>query len=258
MTPDWRPLQKELKLWLAEDLALPLWWRDDDAISVTPQLEQLTALSDTLGLPVHLAVIPQGAEAELAIYMSAQPALIPVVHGWAHSNHAPQGKKKAEFHLNRPIEIILADAKAGMKRLQVLFGEDLRPVFVPPWDRIASEVTVHLPGLGFRILSTATPRKSALAAPKLKQVNTHLDPIDWRSTRGLVAPEHLIAQTVQLLRDRRVGRADNTEPFGILTHHLVHDQDIWTFTEELLQRLLEGPGIPWVAAKNPNTEGKPE
>ena len=51
MTPDWHPLQEELKLWLADELALPLWWRDDDTISVTPQLEQLTALSGTLGCP---------------------------------------------------------------------------------------------------------------------------------------------------------------------------------------------------------------
>ena len=257
MTPDWHPLQEELKLWLADELALPLWWRDDDTISVTPQLEQLTALSGTLGLPVHLAVIPQGAEAELATYMSAQPALIPVVHGWAHINHAPKGEKKAEFRLDRPIETILADANAGMKRLRELFGEDLCPIFVPPWNRIASEVAIHLPGLGFHILSTATPRKSTLAAPRLEQVNSHLDPIDWRNTRGLVAPEHLIAQTVQLLRDRRVGRADNTEPFGVLTHHLVHDQDIWIFTEELLQRLLKGPGIPWVAAKNRTQKESP-
>ena len=257
MMPDWHPLQEELKLWLAGDLALPLWWRDDDAVSVTPQLEQLTALSVKLGLPVHLAVIPRGAETDLVAYMSTWPALIPVVHGWAHRNHAPEGEKKAEFRHDRPIKIILADAEAGMKRLQEMFGEDLRPIFVPPWNRIASEVTAHLPALGYRILSTATPRKSALAAPGLEQVNTHLDPIDWRGTRGLVARKRLIALTVQLLRDRREGRADNAEPFGVLTHHLVHDQDIWTFTEELLQRLLDGPGTPWATAQISHTEGSP-
>ncbi len=248
MTPDWRPLQAELDLWCKAGLTLPLWWRDDDAISVTRQLDQLTALSDELGLPIHLAVIPQGVEAELVAYVQASPALIPVVHGWAHQNHAPQGEKKAEFRLHRPIEAITADAEAGLMRLKMLFGEHLRPMFVPPWNRIAPEVAGRLPALGYRILSTSTPRKSELAAPGLKQVNTHLDPIDWRGTRGLADPEHLVLQTVQLLQDRREGRIDNTEPFGVLTHHLVHDQDIWDFTRDLLQRLLDGPGKPWTAA----------
>ena len=69
-------------------------------------------------------------------------------------------------------------------------------------------------------------------------MNTHLDPIDWRGTRGLVAPDQLVARTVDLLRDRRLARADNAEPFGYLTHHLVHDDAIWDFTASLISRLL--------------------
>lgn len=258
MTPDWKPLQTELALWQAAGLYLPLWWRDDDAVDVTPQLETLSALSETLGLPAHLAVIPKGAQIELAEYVRAHPELIPVVHGWAHRNHAPPAEKKAEFRLHRPIDAVVTDAEAGLTRLRDIFGAQLCPIFVPPWNRIAPEIAVHLPALGYRILSTATARKTVLAAPNLEQVNTHLDPIDWHGTRSLVDPARLIAQTVLLLRDRREGRADNKEPFGMLTHHLVHDQDVWIFTQELLQRLLDGPGVPWAAAHEPMTEGKPE
>lgn len=250
MSLDWQPLQHELQHWQDARLTLPLWWRDDDAIAVTPQLEILTALSGELGLSVHLAVIPRDAEVTLAEYVSDHPALVPVVHGWAHQNHAPIGEKKSEFRLHRPIEAITADAESGMSRLQNLFGDQVRPIFVPPWNRIDPEVTVQLPKLGYRILSTATPRESPQAAPDIEQVNTHLDPIDWRGTRGLVEPEKLIEQTVQLLQDRRKGRADNAEAFGVLTHHLVHDHEIWTFTKELLHRLLDGPGVPWTAPRN--------
>ncbi|KIC41152.1 polysaccharide deacetylase [Ruegeria sp. ANG-R] len=250
MNPDWHPLQDELQRWQDAGLTLPVWWRDDDAIAVTPQLKQLTALSGELGLPVHLAVIPRDVEASLAEYVSDQSALVPVVHGWAHQNHAPVNEKKAEFRLHRPIEALIADAEAGLTRLRTLFGDQLRPVFVPPWNRIDTEVTAHLPKLGYRILSTATPRKTPDAAPGIAQVNTHLDPIDWHGTRSLVEPRKLITQTVQLLQDRRTGRADNTEAFGVLTHHLVHDQDIWMFAQDLLHRLLEGPGIPWTAPYN--------
>lgn len=247
MTPDWHALETELDLWCDLGLSLPLWWRDDDAAAPTPQLDALSALSERLGVPVHLAVIPKDATPQLADYVAQKPTLIPVVHGWAHRNHAPQGEKKSEFRLHRPLDAILADAQSGYARLEALFGQNLRPMFVPPWNRIAPEVAALLPQIGFRILSTATPRKIALAAPGLEQINTHLDPIHWRGTRGLVQPEKLIVQTTALLRDRREGRADNAEPFGVLTHHLVHNQDIWTFTEALLQKLLDGPATVWTA-----------
>ncbi|MCG6557358.1 polysaccharide deacetylase family protein [Ruegeria sp. 1NDH52C] len=245
MTPDWTPLDAELALWAAEGLTLPLWWRDDDAVTTTPQLDQLTALAEDLDLPVHLAVIPAGAETALADHVAAHPHLVPVVHGWAHQNHAPATEKKAEFRAHRPLPEILAEAGQGKARLQALFGAALRPMFVPPWNRITPEVASGLPALGFRALSTATPRRNPMAAPGLAQVNTHLDPIDWRGSRGLMSPQNLIAQTATLLADRREGRADATEPFGILTHHLVHDDEIWQFTRALLTRLLAGPSQPW-------------
>ncbi|WP_171235395.1 polysaccharide deacetylase family protein [Ruegeria sp. HKCCA6837] len=250
MTPDWHPLDTELDLWRVSGLSFPLWWRDDDAIAPTPQLDRLADLSSQLDVPLHLAVIPNGATPALAEYIADRPSLIPVVHGWAHVNHAPEGEKKAEFQLHRPLDQMVDDAKAGMARLGDLFGDDMRPMFVPPWNRIAPEIAAQLPDLGFRILSTATPRKTPFPAPGLEQINTHLDPIDWRGTRSLINPDILIKQTVDLLRDRREGRADNAEPFGILTHHLVHDQDIWTFTEALLRKLLNGPATVWVAPRN--------
>ena len=251
MTPDWSPLLAELDRWRAQDLRLPLWWRDDDAVTTTPQLTRLTELSESLDLPVHLAVIPQGADEKLAAYTVDHPNLIPVVHGFAHKNHAPQDEKKSEFRLHRPLPDIVQDAASGLQTLRTLFGDRLCPMFVPPWNRVAPEVAAQLPSLGYRVLSTATPRKQAMAAPGMEQINTHLDPIDWRGTRGLRNPDLLIAQTTTLLRDRREGRADALEPFGVLTHHLVHDPDIWAFTHDLLRHLLNGPADPWTAIHHP-------
>ncbi len=250
MTPDWHVLDQELEHWRAQGLSFPLWWRDDDAIAWTPQLERLSDLSKRLGLAVHVAVIPCDAKPDLAGYMARTPNLIPVVHGWAHKNHAPPDEKKSEFRLHRPIAQIVEDAAAGIAQFRTLFEQDFRPMFVPPWNRIAPEVAVHLPKLGYRILSTATPRPKAYAAPGLEQVNTHIDPIDWRGTRGLASPDALIRRTAFVLRDRREGRTDPSEPLGVLTHHLVHDQEIWSFTEALLQRLLGGPALIWTAPKH--------
>lgn len=243
MTPDWQPLDAELAIWRAEGRPLPIWWRDDDAISATPALTRLATLSRRLALPVHIAVVPANADASLGEAVCDTPQLIPIVHGWAHQNHAPPEEKKAEFRGHRTVSKLRAEAAKGLGRLRELVGDRLAPVFVPPWNRAAPELAAELPPLGYRALSTYGPRKAREAAPGLLQVNTHLDPIDWKGTRSLIGPDELIARVTEQLRDRREGRADAGEPYGILTHHLVHDAAIWQFTETLLDRLLDGPAF---------------
>jgi len=245
MTADWTTLDQELQTWADQDLTLPLWWRDDDAIEPTAQLDQLSTLSGKLGLPVHLAVIPQPATQALADYVRQTSQLIPVVHGLAHRSHAPQGEKKAEFGNHRPESEALEDAQAGLTRLGDLFGDRLQPMFVPPWNRISKRTVQGLADLGYRSVSTFTPRKAAKAAPGLLQINTHLDPIHWKGNRSLVPPQELLDQLAGQLKDRREGRTDNAEPYGVLTHHLVHDAAIWDFTETLITYLLAGPARPW-------------
>ncbi|MFV0512306.1 MAG: polysaccharide deacetylase family protein [Jhaorihella sp.] len=252
MTPDWSPLDAELKQWQGTGLTLPLWWRDDDAVTRTPALERLSGLAHGLDMPVHLAVIPAQADAALADAVALHRHLIPVVHGWAHVSHAPAGEKKAEFGAHRPLPAMLEETAQGLARLTGLFGDRLRPIFVPPWNRIANEVATGLPAAGYAVLSTFTPRKAPKAAPGLLQINTHLDPVAWKAGRGLIPPEALIAQVAAQLGDRRTGRTDRDEPYGILTHHLVHDEAIWAFTDALLARLLNGPAVRWTAPASPN------
>lgn len=245
MTPNWAPLDQELTRWQELGLTLPLWWRDDDAIAPSPQLDQLTRLSAQLGLPVHLAVIPRDATDALADFLQNHPNLVPVVHGWAHKNHAPPDQKKAEFGPHRPLSELKTDAKAALDHLHRLIGTDLRPMFVPPWNRITPDLLGDLPALGYRAVSTFTPRKTPEAAPGLAQINTHLDPIDWKGSRSLADPDALIAQVVRQMQDRRESRADTSEPYGILTHHLVHDDAIWQFTQQLIARLMTLCATGW-------------
>lgn len=257
MSADWRPLDAELDRWAAAGMILPLWWRDDDAIAPGPALDRLAGLAATTGLAVHLAVIPAGATTALADRVATDPWLRPVVHGRAHENHAPAGEKKAEFGAHRPVPVMLAEARQGFDRLRDLFGDRLHPMFVPPWNRIAPALVASLPKLGYRALSTFTPRVAADAAPGLVQINTHLDPIAWKSYRGLADPGALIAQLAAQLADRREGRADNGEPYGLLTHHLVHDEAIWQFAGAVLTRLVAGPAHPWTLPAPPPSPPSP-
>ena len=245
MTPDWTPLRVELELWRAEGLRLPLWWRDDDASVPTEALDRLAGLSRATGLPVHLAIVPAWTGRALADAVAEAP-FIPVVHGWAHVSHAAKEAKKAEYGPDRSPEEMAAEARNALARLAGLFGTRLAPMFVPPWNRIAPQLLPALPDAGYATLSTFTPRRSAEAAPGLAQVNTHLDPVDWRGTRSLVDADALIARTLALLEDRRAGRADATEPLGLLTHHLDHDAAIWDFTARWLDEMRRGPVDVWI------------
>lgn len=239
MQVDWSPVTNELKLWRAAGLDLPLWWRDDDAIAATPELEQLIALSMDVDVPVHLAVIPKMADAGLAARVLEADCVIPVVHGWAHENHAPISDKKAEFGAGRGD--VSDEVLRGFKRLQTLFGDQLKPMFVPPWNRIAPQHYAALTKAGYSCLSTFMPRAATNASAGLEQINTHLDPIAWRKGKALFAPDQLVSKLAKLLVDRRIGSADNNEPLGLLTHHLVHDAEVWEFTRQALLTLQSGP-----------------
>jgi hypothetical protein len=242
---NWQPLTDEFQNWRNSGLILPFWWRDDDAVTPTLQLDTLINIANDLDMPCHLAVIPKFATPALAKRLSSIPRIIPVIHGWAHENHAPKDQKKAEFGATRPIENCAADAIKSLQNLQDLFGDKLHPMFVPPWNRINPDFGQHLVAIGYDSLSTYGPRKSRLIAPNLIQINTHLDPIDWRGNRSLIAPDVLIMQTVKLMQDRRLGHADNAEPFGLLTHHLVHDDAIWAFVKQFLIIMRKGPIKPF-------------
>lgn len=234
---DWSPLRRELAAWRADGLQLKFWWRDDDAVKATPQLDQLADLSRRLGTPVHLAVVPSLAEVSLA--SAVRDHGFPVlVHGWSHANHSPPGEKAAEFGF--PRQTAESEIDQGLKRLRSLFGDTALPVFVPPWNRFSSDLLPALTVGGYRALSMFGPAKPELAWPGIEQVNTHVDPIDWHGARGLCDPGMLIERLVERLHERRAARAEG-DVLGLLTHHLVQDQKTWRFCAALLGEIMLGP-----------------
>jgi hypothetical protein len=74
------------------------------------------------------------------------------------------------------------------------------------------------------------------------QVNTHLDPIDWRG-------ERLFVGEVAAL-ERLIGLLDPDEPIGILSHHLAMDEPGWTFLDQLLGVLAAHPGALLCSARD--------
>jgi len=247
MTIDWHPLRQELSLWQEQGLSLPFWWRDDDAIEPSQRLEKLLQISGDTGLPVHLAVIPAFATAELADNLAARENAVPIVHGYAHQNHSPEGQKKSEYGPDRPENQVSSDISQGRSAMEAVFKARFAPMFVPPWNRFSPKFYPALTANGYQAVSTFTPRSEKFAAKELLQINTHLDPIDWHGSRSCHLPETLVSQTVNQLQQRRAGVIDTQEPFGLLTHHLVHDDAIWNFTRDFIETMLCGPVTFWNA-----------
>jgi hypothetical protein len=221
------------------------WWRDDDAVTVTPALERLLALRGRLQVPLSLAVIPAQAEEVLADRLAGEPEVGVLQHGFAHANQAPAGAKKVELG-HCPLSLMLAEIELGAQRLQRLFGARFRPVMVPPWNRIDAALPGHLPDLGIRGLSTYTDRVRREPVPGLEQVNTHWDPIAWRGSGGLGDPVALFNDLAGLVARRSALPLQEQEPIGLLTHHRVHDPWVWSFLEDVLVLLLESGVVTFV------------
>lgn len=244
---NWSALDQELAAWDGAGRTFDLWWRDDDAVATGPKLERLRTMAAQFDLPLHLAIIPADLTQSLINDVMQEVNLVPFVHGWQHRNHEPADRKKCEFGPARSLGAQQADIKAGLARLQDAFGSKLCPIFVPPWNRMDKELYPTLSALGFKAVSQFQPRLERFAAPGLRQINTHIDPIAWKAGGGLAEPQWLVDHTTQVLKDRRLGTTDNDEPLGLLTHHIVHDSAVWAFCIELLSHLRQGPMRPWRA-----------
>jgi hypothetical protein len=249
-TADWADLERELDAWGGDGQVATLWWRDDDAVRLTPALGRLLALA--AGTPLSLALIPGrliADEAEaLAGRLRDETAVSALQHGWMHTNHAAPGAKKAELGDERPTAAILAELASGWQRLSGLFGALALPVLTPPWNRIAAALVPRLRNAGLRGLSAAGPRAGREPSPGLVQVNTHADLVAWTGDRGFVGAPVALGRIVGHLRARRMDAADRAEPTGILTHHLVQDAATESFLRRLLAATARHGAARWVGA----------
>ncbi|MEC5289666.1 polysaccharide deacetylase [Aurantimonas sp. C2-6-R+9] len=218
---------------------LAFWWRDDDANRPSEPLTRLLALRRAAGVPLVLAVIPEGVEAELAEALPGDDAVAVLLHGWRHANHAPEGQKRAEFGDHRPIGVMLDEAAAGRAALAGLFPGHFLPVFVPPWNRIGEGFAARLGEAGLNGLSTHG--RTASAEPH--RLNAHLDLMNWREARGLTPAEADRVLAVEI--DHRLNGGGAGEPIGLLSHHLQHDEAAWALLDALLDFLAPRSELVW-------------
>jgi len=213
------------------------WWRDDDAQILTPELMRLLDLSAQHQAPLSLATIPHGIDGNLVDVVQGLKQVSILQHGYSHQNFAPPEQRKMELGWHRPIAGIDADIARGFSCLAGRFGAQFVPLMVPPWNRIDARVVAGLYEIGLRGLSTLGPRSGAEVAPGLRQINVHVDIMNWKDGRCFAGEATCVSQIIAHLRAKREGRADAGEATGIMTHHLVHDQGCWDFLDTLFEFL---------------------
>lgn len=223
-----------------EGKSAELWLRDDDAIEPTEQLSRLLELSTRWHAPLTIAAIPAHATLALATLVQELPLISVAVHGWDHVNHAPASEKKQELGLHRGEAVVLARLSDGLKRIKGLFGDSAAPLLVPPWNRITPELVGHLDGLGYKALSVFGPERGE--AP-VRLVNTHVDIIDWKGTRG-GRPMDILYREAAARLDANRGQSTS---IGILTHHLVHDDAAWEFLDDFFELTSRHSAASWVS-----------
>jgi len=242
----WEWLGGELDAWADTGHTVSFWWRDDDATEPSDALEKLAGLSDKWKVPLALAVIPSRLKPELIDFLQARKLITVLQHGYAHENYAAPNQRKLELGGTHDTARIIADLAQGYQILERHFTDSFNPVLVPPWNRMDDGLLLRLNEIGFAGISTMKVRRNAYPAPGLLQVNTHLDPINWRHTGGFIGVYPAIAILIQHLQARRTGYRDKDEPTGILTHHLVQNDAVWHFIENLLRLLSNHPAVTWL------------
>ncbi|WP_037435427.1 polysaccharide deacetylase family protein [Sinorhizobium fredii] len=241
----WQALIDRLDQMQEAGQSADFWLRDDDAVEPTAALHRLLELTDRYSVPLTLAVIPAHTDERLERCLAGRRDIGVAVHGWAHANHAPQGEKRQELGGHRPGGTVSEELRSGYARLKALFPGSFVPLLVPPWNRIDTEVVTELGAIGFRALSVFGPEASGKAAallrPGLQIINTHVDVIDWRGSRA--CRDH--AQIVRDILARLEQVAKGGGSVGILTHHLVHDENVWAFLSKLFEITATHPASRW-------------
>jgi peptidoglycan/xylan/chitin deacetylase (PgdA/CDA1 family) len=235
-------VEAELQLWPEQGFVPRFWLRDDDATRPSAALNKLIAVVREFETPLLLAVIPMQASAALAERLATEPLVIPCVHGYAHQRHNAEPAPALELGGDRPTEEALTELRQGRDRLRQLFGEKLSGILVPPWNRIAPEIAARIHECGFTGLSTNSWHVNGTILPEL---NTQIDIVDWANGRK---GHNLEWAAGELLRRLRQARERGGAPLGILTHHLVLDDQAWQTLRDLILYLKMRKGLAFEAA----------
>jgi hypothetical protein len=241
----WARVAEELDRWDGIGATATFWWRDDDAVGPTSQLDHLLECAGHT--PIALAVIPNLTSEALAERLDKQQSVVVLQHGWRHANYAGNGRN--EYPGNRTAADVSRELRCGRDILSSLFGAQAIPVFAPPWHGFDDCFLPLLRENGITAISRKGPRPAAWATDDVFQANAHVSPITWTDPPSFGDDDSYLGQFLDHLRGRRLGSYDRAEPTGLLTHHLVQDTRSFDFIARFIDLVSSHPAATWLDAK---------
>jgi len=238
----WRSAEEELELWSEAGRTARFWLRDDDACESTKALDRLVDMATEHRIAVTLAIIPAPMTDALVAQVQDNPLLFPVAHGLWHRNHAGPTEKKIELGGKRSPDAVSADLRESRRLMTDAFGSLPANMLVPPWNRISNAAAETVSAAGFDVLSTYGWKPSTAS---VRHLNTHVDLIDWRSSRQGKPAARIASEIAEALR---LARDQDFAPIGILAHHLAHDAAAWTTLKALFDWSAGRHDITWCSA----------
>ena len=225
MSEPWIAVEEQLDRARDAGRTLRFWLRDDDAVTVTPALERLRDLC--------VDVRNAGAAGRDSGRRRACPGILDRGQSLVHAlparlcSQQSRGRGRtapASLAASARVGVVLEELRRGRARLQALFGARLSDILVPPWNRIDPALPPAPPGSGLRRRFRPSGRRRNRWTG-YAHLNCDLDIIDWRNGRVGRSPEDVCGKLAGLIEQSR----DSARPIGILTHHLAHDAQAWTF-----------------------------
>lgn len=218
------------------------WWRDDDAGTYHPALEQLLELGARNSIPIALAVVPHWLVPETVKVISGSKASIVLQHGWSHADHAYPGQKKIELGGSATPDASCPLLELGWNKLERAFGEKFVSILVPPWNRIDRAHDKLANDLGYLAVSTFCSDSTYRREPITQRIDAHIDAIDWANDRRPKPLEDLLATADELI----VSKASNV---GFLTHHKDHVASDFAVLEQFAEYIAGHSRAKWSSVR---------
>ncbi len=222
-----RPIKEALD---AAPGAVDLFLRDDDAGWADARLFALIDVTEGLGLPLDVAVIPRELTPALARRLLQHPVGLHQ-HGFAHVSHEAHGRP-CEFGPSRTAAAIRADLVHGREILDDLLEGAVLPLFTPPWNRCSAATAATLVRLGWAL--SRESRALPLGVPDLLELPVH---VDWHAKRRGVPLTR--AEVGAAIAAAMTGGG----PVGLLFHHGVMDRDDLGDARRLLELLARHDAV---------------
>jgi hypothetical protein len=270
-------LARELDRWKANRLIANFWWRDDDAQFANDAFKRLTDLAGSESLPLVLAVSPMLMTDGFVARLNSLRDVSIAAHGYRHINHAT-APLKGEFGPDRSLEVMRREIEELAGEFAVRFPNRGIAMFVPPWHGLDPRLVSDLARVGFKVLSmfeSRVTRGLGLAAGQLSAIGLALPRRSIKLRRGsiqrldcsvsvlsyeggnITGNRRIFEKAVRALSARRLGFLPVAQPIGILTHHLLHDEDAWKYLSQILTLTARHPAVRYLPSEELSTKFGP-